>query len=286
MVRTDFKEPLLDHRFDDAPKTNAVFHLMDQHVELGHGFVPCLIESEPVSQSMSFGDFQAAVNNYSRIFRDNGIHKDDKVLVLLKTGKLFHQTLLAIIRLGAIAVVCDHETACVTQIAEKEQIKIIVTDYTLRRLIEVNRLTTLQQVMFTEHMNQLTQTNHALDVVWVKASQPMVIIYDGEDHLCYCHGHIECFVKLSDDYLIQTEETVLVPALTYTHPLFYWLAWIQRAGVYIGLIHAKTVEHLVGFVALIDEDTFGCLVKADCELEALAFDQQKLVGLLRQCARS
>ncbi|WP_062321271.1 hypothetical protein [Halolactibacillus sp. JCM 19043] len=57
------------------------------------------------------------------------------------------------------------------------------------------------------------------------------------------------------------------------------------AGVYIGPIHAKTVEHLVGFVALIDEDTFGCLVKADCELEALAFDQQKLVGLLRQCAQ-
>ncbi len=270
----------LSTRFDKAPKTNAVFHLIDHHLELGHEDVYCLIESGRESHMLTFRDFHLAINHYSTILKLNGVSCEDNVLVLLESSKRFQQVLLAIVRLGAIAVVCDLEKKAVTATSKKEQVKIIVTDYGLRDLIEVNQLATLQQVVLTEHMDQLPPTKDVVDVTWVEASQPVVKMYHNDKPLCYQHGHVSDVADMAETYLIQTEETVLVPAFTYTHPLFYWLAWVKCAGVYIGPVGAKTVEQLKGFVALMDEDTFEHTVKADCELEVLGFDQQKLIDLL------
>ncbi|MGM0523612.1 MAG: AMP-binding protein [Bacillota bacterium] len=284
MTQHDVTTAILSKRFDKEPKTNAVFHLIDHHLELGHEDVYCLIDSSQGSQVLTFGDFYVAINHYSAILKLNGVDQKDKVLILLEPGTLFQQVLLAVVRLGAIAVVCDLEKSTVTDVSEKEQVKIIVTNYNLRAFIDVNQLSALQQVVLTEHMNQLPQTTDTINVTWVEASQPVVKIYHKDACLCYRHGHVSYVADMAEAYLIQTEETVLVPAFTHTHPLFYWLAWVKCAGVYIGPVEAKTVEQLKGFVALIDEGTFEDAIKANCELEVLGFDQQKLVDLLYACA--
>jgi acyl-CoA synthetase (AMP-forming)/AMP-acid ligase II len=280
MTQHDVTTAILSKRFDKEPKTNAVFHLIDHHLELGNEDVYCLIDS---SQVLTFGDFHVAINHYSAILKQNGVDQKDKVLILLEPGTLFQQVLLAIVRLGAIAVVCDHEKHTVTAVSEKEQVKIIVTHYKLRAFIDVNQLPALQQVLLTEHVNQLPQTTDTIDVSWVEASQPVVKIYHKDEILCYRHGHVTLLADIAETYLIQTEETILVPAFTYTHPLFYWLAWVKCAGVYLGPVEAKTVEQLKGFVALMDEDVFNHSVKADCELEVLGFDQQQLTDALNAC---
>ena len=283
MTQPNETTAIFSQPFDQEPKTNAVFHLIDHHLELGHESVYCLIES---SHSLTFGDFHLAINHYSAILKLNGVIQKDKVLVLLEPGTLCQQVLLAILRLGAIAIICNHESSSVTNVSEKEQVKIIVTDYSLRGLIDVNQLPALQQVLLTEHMNQLPQTKETIDVTWVAANQPAVKLYHKDRWLCYRHGHVSSIAELADIYLIQTEETILVPALIHTHPLFYWLAWVKCAGVYVGPVEAKTVEQLKGFVALMDEATFEATIKADSELEVLGFDQQKLMNALDRCGQN
>ncbi|GEN56775.1 hypothetical protein GCM10012290_15900 [Halolactibacillus alkaliphilus] len=261
----------------DAPKTNAAFHLIDRHLDLGKGDDIChLAYLKGNSIHKTFHTFKSKVVHYSQVLMLIGVKAGDKILVYVDDSLLFQQALLAVIRLGAVAVIVDQPSSDIEEISETEQVKVLITTYRLRKTVDVSKMSGLEQQLCVEHMNQLAHERAALDVTWVSPNMPMVILYYKQERYLYQHKHITLIERLADQHLIQSDETVLLPDVAHVHPLFYWLSWIKGAAIFTSPITINSVKKLAGYVALIGQDCFNQVIKADSELEALAFNKEAI----------
>lgn len=261
----------------DAPKTNAVFHLIDRHMDLGKSEDVCHLAflKGKITQT-TFQTFKSQIVQYSHVLKLNGVKEGDKVLVYIDESFLFQQALLSVIRLGAVAVIVDQPSSDIEKISETEQVKVLITNYRLRKTIDVHRMNRLEQQICVEHMNQLTHNHEVPDVTWVRPNMPMAIVYYKKRRYVYRHGHVTFIEHLADQQLIQSDETVLLPDISHVHPLFYWLSWVKGAAVFSSPVTVTSVKKLVGYVALIGEACFNQVIKADSELEALAFNKEAI----------
>lgn len=278
MTLYSMKNTAEDEVFENLPKTNAVFHLIDHHIELGEGHVTALINRNNGLEELSFNMFLSVISHFSTLLKQHGVTEGDKVLVLLTSNKQSAYLLLAIIRLGAVAVLSEEKKERLTEALHVEKVKYVVTDFTSRHLIDVKKSIELQQILLLEHMNQLPKTKTNTPVTWVKATQPMLIYYSESTRQCYCHGHIRQLIALADKHLIQTEETVLVSTGSPKHPLCCWLAWVKGANSIIEPVSTSLSNKLDIWIVLIDEKGFQQVIASDSEMEALLFNQTDIVN--------
>lgn len=168
-------------RFHSTGKINAAYEAIDRHVEDGYGDKIALHYVNGNERvDLTFREVKEKTDHYAQVLLNHGVKKGDRVFVFLPKNPACYISILAIIKIGAIAgplfeafmaeAIKDRINDC--------QGSVLITDRELFKRVPLEDIPSLQTILFAEEIeaSQLTITEDSL-VEWVDPEDGLIIHY-------------------------------------------------------------------------------------------------------------
>lgn len=168
-------------RFHSTRKINAAYEAIDRHVEDGYGDKIALHYVNGNERvDLTFREVKEKTDHYAQVLLNHGVKKGDRVFVFLPKNPACYISILAIIKIGAIAgplfeafmaeAIKDRINDC--------QGSVLITDRELFKRVPLEDIPSLQTILFAEEIeaSQLTITEDSL-VEWVDPEDGLIIHY-------------------------------------------------------------------------------------------------------------
>lgn len=168
-------------RFHTTGKINAAYEAIDRHVEDGYGDKIALHYVNGNERvDLTFREVKEKTDHYAQVLLNHGVKKGDRVFVFLPKNPACYISILAIIKIGAIAgplfeafmaeAIKDRINDC--------QGSVLITDRELFKRVPLEDIPSLQTILFAEEIeaSQLTITEDSL-VEWVDPEDGLIIHY-------------------------------------------------------------------------------------------------------------
>lgn len=166
--------------FRKSGKLNAAYEAIDRHVEEGFGDKVALhYVNDTERRTMTFHDVKERTDHYARILKQNGVKKGDRVFVFLPKTPECYISILAIIKLGAIAgplfeafmedAVKDRMNDC--------DATVLITDKQLQQRVPEQKIPSLHTVLLVENIasEPIERTEEVTE--WVDPEDGLIIHY-------------------------------------------------------------------------------------------------------------
>ncbi len=162
-------------------KVNAAHETIDRHVEDGYGDKIALhyVNGEE-RQSYTFKEVKEKTDHYATVLKNSGVKKGDRVFVFLPKTPECYISILAIIKIGAIA---GPLFEAFMQDAIKERINdcegtLLITDKDMVNRVPQDEIPSLKTILFVEDIEVLTIEGVEEDVVeWLDPEDGLIIHY-------------------------------------------------------------------------------------------------------------
>lgn len=168
-------------RFHSTGKINAAYEAIDRHVEDGYGDKIALHYVNGNERvDLTFREVKEKTDHYAQVLLNHGVKKGDRVFVFLPKNPACYISILAIIKIGAIAgplfeafmaeAIKDRINDC--------QGSVLITDRELFKRVPLEDIPSLQTILFAEEIeaSQLTITEDSL-IEWVDPEDGLIIHY-------------------------------------------------------------------------------------------------------------
>lgn len=163
-------------------RVNAAYETIDRHVDEGFGDKIALhyVGGEE-RRTMTFKEVKEKTDHYAQVLREHGVKKGDRVFVFLPKTPECYISILAVIKLGAIAgplfeafmadAVKDRINDC--------QGSVLITDKQLVERVPQNDIPSLHTVLFIEDIENIpNESNNDDDIIeWVDLEDGLIIHY-------------------------------------------------------------------------------------------------------------
>ncbi|MDC3412285.1 acetate--CoA ligase [Aquibacillus sp. 3ASR75-11] len=169
-------------RYQKTGKLNAAYETIDRHVEEGYGDKIALhYVNGDERVSYTFHELKLKTDHYARILKENGVKKGDRVFVFLPKNPECYLSILAIIKIGAIA---GPLFEAFMADAVKDRINdcsgtVLITNRDLVQRVPQEEIPSLHTILLSEDIEALPvkqEPNDAL-VEWVGEEDGLIIHY-------------------------------------------------------------------------------------------------------------
>lgn len=167
--------------FQKTGKLNAAYETIDRHVDEGYGDKIALhYVNGHEKRSYTFKEIKEKTDLYARVLKNNGVKKGDRVFVFLPKSPECYISILAIIKIGAIA---GPLFEAFMEDAVKDRMndcggKVLITDKKMIERVPQNDIPTLQTILFAEDIENLEVENTDEKLVeWVDLNDGLIIHY-------------------------------------------------------------------------------------------------------------
>lgn len=162
-------------------KINAAYEAIDRHVEDGYGDQTALHYVNGNERiDLTFREVQEQTDHYAQVLLNYGVKKGDRVFVFLPKNPACYISILAIIKIGAIAgplfegfmseAVKDRINDC--------KGTVLITDRELRKRVPSEEIPSLHTVLFAEDIENTKITKRKEKLIeWVDLEDGLIIHY-------------------------------------------------------------------------------------------------------------
>ena len=166
-------------------KVNAAYETIDRHVDEGYGSKIALYYVNGNEQrTLTFQEVKEKTDHYAKVLKNKGVKKGDRVFVFLPKTPECYLSILAIIKLGAIAVPLFEafmEDAIKDRINDCQG-SVLITDRDLVQRVPQDEIPSLKTILFTEDIeqkdNSIYSDTNADDLIeWVDLEDGLIIHY-------------------------------------------------------------------------------------------------------------
>ncbi|MCT2536059.1 acetate--CoA ligase [Aquibacillus koreensis] len=162
-------------------KVNAAYETIDRHVEEGYGDKIALhyINGDE-RKSLTFNEVKHQTDHYAQVLKDHGVQKGDRVFVFLPKTPACYISILAVIKIGAIA---GPLFEAFMEEAVKDRINdckgtVLITDKELVKRVPQKDIPSLETILFAEEIDALPQAPAKESLVeWVDLEDGLIIHY-------------------------------------------------------------------------------------------------------------
>ncbi|WP_085992142.1 acetate--CoA ligase [Oceanobacillus senegalensis] len=162
-------------------KVNAAYETIDRHVEEGYGDKIALhYVNGDEKQTYTFKEVKEKTDHYAQVLKNHGVKKGDRVFVFLPKTPDCYVSILAIIKIGAIA---GPLFEAFMQEAVKDRINdcegtVLITDKEMVNRVPQDEIPSLETILFVEDIESLPVKAVNGDVVeWVDVEDGLIIHY-------------------------------------------------------------------------------------------------------------
>ncbi|MFD1706569.1 acetate--CoA ligase [Siminovitchia sediminis] len=167
--------------FEKTGKINAAYETIDRHVDEGYGDKIALhyVDGDE-RRILTFKEVKEKTDLYARVLRDNGVRKGDRVFVFLPKTPECYISILAIIKIGAIA---GPLFEAFMEEAVKDRINdckgtVLITDKEMVKRVPQSEIQSLHTILDVENIENTVYEETAADPVeWVDLEDGMLIHY-------------------------------------------------------------------------------------------------------------
>ncbi|WP_249869027.1 acetate--CoA ligase [Oceanobacillus saliphilus] len=162
-------------------KVNAAYETIDRHVEDGYGDKIALhYVNGDEKQTYTFKEVKEKTDHYARLLKKVGVKKGDRVFVFLPKTPACYISILAIIKIGAIA---GPLFEAFMREAVKERINdcngtVLITDKEMVQRVPQDEIPSLEKILFVEEIENLPVDTKTENIVeWVDPEDGLIIHY-------------------------------------------------------------------------------------------------------------
>ncbi|WP_156290585.1 acetate--CoA ligase [Oceanobacillus salinisoli] len=162
-------------------KVNAAYETIDRHVEEGYGDKIALhYVNGDEKQTYTFKEVKEKTDHYARVLKKIGVKKGDRVFVFLPKTPECYISILAIIKIGAIA---GPLFEAFMREAVKERIndcggKVLITDKEMVKRVPHEEIPSLETILFAEDIESVPVDAATENIVeWVDPEDGLIIHY-------------------------------------------------------------------------------------------------------------
>ncbi|WP_067727576.1 acetate--CoA ligase [Oceanobacillus damuensis] len=162
-------------------KVNAAYETIDRHVEEGYGDKIALhYVNGDEKQTCTFKEVKEKTDHYARLLKKSGVKKGDRVFVFLPKTPECYISILAIIKIGAIA---GPLFEAFMREAVKDRINdcggtVLITDKEMVKRVPQDEIPSLKTILFVEEIENLSVDTKTENVVeWVDPEDGLIIHY-------------------------------------------------------------------------------------------------------------
>ncbi|WP_053218652.1 acetate--CoA ligase [Virgibacillus senegalensis] len=162
-------------------KWNAAYETIDRHVAEGYGNKTALyFVQDEYNESYTFAEVKEKTDHYARVLKEQGVGKGDRVFVFLPKTPACYFSILAIIKIGAIA---GPLFEAFMEEAVKDRMNdcdgtVLITDDQLVQRVPQTEIPSLQTVLLVDQIEAATVKTTGEELVeWVDPEDGMLIHY-------------------------------------------------------------------------------------------------------------
>lgn len=167
--------------FEKTGKINAAYETIDRHVDEGYGDKIALhyVDGDE-RRTLTFKEVKDKTDHYARVLKEHGVQKGDRVFVFLPKTPECYISILAIIKIGAIA---GPLFEAFMEEAVKDRINdckgtVLITDKEMVKRVPQREIPTLHTILDVEDIEKKQYEVGQDDVVeWVDLEDGMLIHY-------------------------------------------------------------------------------------------------------------
>ena len=163
-------------------KVNAAYETIDRHVDEGYGEKIALhYVNGNEKHTLTFNEVKEKTDHYARVLKNHGVQKGDRVFVFLPKTPECYISILAIIKIGAIA---GPLFEAFMEDAVKDRINdcngtVLITDHELIKRVPQDDIPSLQTILLVNDIEKLTYLESKEDdlIEWVDLEDGLIIHY-------------------------------------------------------------------------------------------------------------
>jgi len=163
-------------------KVNAAYETIDRHVDEGYGEKIALhYVNGNEKHTLTFNEVKEKTDHYARVLKNHGVQKGDRVFVFLPKTPECYISILAIIKIGAIA---GPLFEAFMEDAVKDRINdcngtVLITDNELIKRVPQDDIPSLQTILLVNDIEKLTYLESKEDdlIEWVDLEDGLIIHY-------------------------------------------------------------------------------------------------------------
>ncbi|MDC3416174.1 acetate--CoA ligase [Aquibacillus salsiterrae] len=177
----DWEDASKELHFWESGKVNAAYETIDRHVVDGYGDKIALhYINENEKRSLTFSEVKEKTDHYGRILKQHGVKKGDRVFIFLPKTPECYISILAVIKIGAIA---GPLFEAFMEDAVKDRINdckgtVLITDKDLVQRVQRADIPSLETILFSEDIEATPVENDREEVVeWLGKEDGLIIHY-------------------------------------------------------------------------------------------------------------
>lgn len=163
-------------------KVNAAYETIDRHVDEGYGEKIALhYVNGNEKHTLTFNEVKEKTDHYAGVLKNHGVQKGDRVFVFLPKTPECYISILAIIKIGAIA---GPLFEAFMEDAVKDRINdcngtVLITDHELIKRVPQDDIPSLQTILLVNDIEKLTYLESKEDdlIEWVDLEDGLIIHY-------------------------------------------------------------------------------------------------------------
>lgn len=163
-------------------KVNAAYETIDRHVDEGYGEKIALhYVNGSERRTLTFQEVKEKTDHYARVLKNNGVKKGDRVFVFLPKTPECYISILAVIKIGALAgplFEAFMEEAVKDRINDCKGTVLITDNDLIKRVVKAD-IPSLETILFAEDIEQIAydHTDKGELVEWVDPEDGLIIHY-------------------------------------------------------------------------------------------------------------